>query len=65
MELILLNKQIYVDNCIFENTGGSGFVPNKSENVLVQNCILIIQAHQLMKGCGKEGVVCGLLIVKM
>jgi hypothetical protein len=33
------NKQIFVENCVFENTGGSGFVPNKSENVIVQNCI--------------------------
>ena len=24
---------------MFEYTGGSGFVPNKSENILVQNCI--------------------------
>ena len=29
------NNQILVKNCVFEHTGGSGFVPNKSKNVLV------------------------------
>ena len=33
------NNQILVEDCVFEFTGGSGFVPNKSQNVLVQNNI--------------------------
>tara|TARA_B100001093_G_scaffold122136_2_gene114882 strand:+ start:4551 stop:6470 length:1920 start_codon:yes stop_codon:yes gene_type:complete len=33
------NDQIYINDCNFEFTGGSGFVPNKSENVLVENCV--------------------------
>ena len=32
------NDQISVLDCNFEYTGGSGFVPNRSQNVLVQNC---------------------------
>ncbi|MEC8603566.1 MAG: T9SS type A sorting domain-containing protein [Bacteroidota bacterium] len=32
------NNQIQVKSCSFEFTGGSGFVPNKSKNVLVENC---------------------------
>ncbi|MBM77678.1 MAG: hypothetical protein CL846_04290 [Crocinitomicaceae bacterium] len=33
------NADIEIYDCSFENTGGSGFVPNKSENILVHNCI--------------------------
>ena len=33
------NDQIYINDCNFEFTGGSGFVPNKSKNVLVENCV--------------------------
>ena len=32
------NNQIQVKSCSLEFTGGSGFVPNKSKNVLVENC---------------------------
>ena len=32
------NNQIQIKSCSFEFTGGSGFVPNKSKNVLVENC---------------------------
>ena len=32
------NFDIDIINCDFQDTGGSGFVPNKSKNVLVQNC---------------------------
>ena len=30
---------LLVENCVFEHTGGSGFVTNKSKNVLDQDCI--------------------------
>ena len=30
---------IKIKNSIFEETGGSGFVPNKSKDVLVENCV--------------------------
>ena len=33
------NDQIYISECNFEYTGGSGFVPNKSANVLVESCV--------------------------
>ena len=32
------NSDVLIKNCNFINTGGSGFVPNKSKNVLVENC---------------------------
>ena len=32
------NTDFQILDCNFENTGGSGFVPNKSKNILVQNC---------------------------
>ena len=33
------NDEVHVFDCVFEHTGGSGFVPNKSSNVLVENCM--------------------------
>jgi len=33
------NNEILIQDCVFEQTGGSGFVPNKSQNVLVENCL--------------------------
>ena len=33
------NVDIKIKNSIFEETGGSGFVPNKSKDVLVENCV--------------------------
>ena len=33
------NTQITLKDCSFEYTGGSGFVPNKCDNILVENCI--------------------------
>ena len=32
------NSDVLIKNCNFLNTGGSGFVPNKSKNILVENC---------------------------
>ena len=32
------NFDIDILNCDFQDTGGSGFVPNKSKNILVQDC---------------------------
>jgi hypothetical protein len=32
------NQFVTVESCDFDNTGGAGFVPNKSEFVLVENC---------------------------
>ena len=32
------NFDIDIINCDFQDTGGSGFVPNKSKNILVQDC---------------------------
>ncbi len=33
------NDEVHLFDCVFEHTGGSGFVPNKSSNVLVENCM--------------------------
>ena len=33
------NTDFQILDCNFENTGGSGFVPNKSKNILVQNSL--------------------------
>ena len=32
------NQYLTLDSCNFDNTGGAGFVPNKSEFVLVEHC---------------------------
>ncbi len=32
------NQFVTMESCDFDNTGGAGFVPNKSEFVLVENC---------------------------
>ena len=36
---VVKNDEIYISDCNFEYTGGSGFVPNKSKNILVENCV--------------------------
>ena len=33
------NSNITIENTLFEHTGGSGFVPNKSIDVLVESCV--------------------------
>lgn len=33
------NSNILVKGCTFTNTGGSGFVPNKSRDVVVEHCV--------------------------
>lgn len=35
---LLKNQFITMESCDFDNTGGAGFVPNKSEFVLVEHC---------------------------
>lgn len=49
------NNNIKVLDCIFDNTGGSGFVPNKSSNVLVENCIFNHSGSSIDQRMWKRG----------
>ena len=53
------NSNILVKGCTFTNTGGSGFVPNRSRDVVVEHCVFNHTDRVLTTACGNAAAAPG------